>query len=317
MPFSKRVSSKRKVNPDGLFKIDNFTKELVKAARLNGTPPTLDQIIQSDREIKKMRSLNVLKDLSFYRDFALCPVLNPTNAGRISFTRASSKTIVGSDGLLKTVGTNVPAFSYDPATGMAQGLDIEEARTNLLLHNQNLSNVVWTKLNGAITPDTLIAPDGTLTADTFIETAAAGFRFFDQSATLPTNPTFSIFLKPAGRTWCSLQITTGAIYSYFNLSGAGSLGTTAGLIGRSITAYPNGWYLVSATANIAGGTGVARVLIATGDGGGSYTGDGVAQPYRVTIGTVTCGIVLRWDTGWVTIDLVVVETSYGRGTIST
>jgi hypothetical protein len=57
----------------------------------------------------------------------------------VTFTRASSGTFVGSDGLIKTATTNEPRFDHNPTTGESLGLLVEEARTNLLLNSATLS----------------------------------------------------------------------------------------------------------------------------------------------------------------------------------
>jgi hypothetical protein len=57
----------------------------------------------------------------------------------VTFTRASSATFTGSDGLLKTATTNEPRFDHNPTTGESLGLLVEEARTNLLLNSGTLS----------------------------------------------------------------------------------------------------------------------------------------------------------------------------------
>ena len=56
----------------------------------------------------------------------------------ITFSRASSATFLGSNGLLQTAANNVPRIEYD-ATGAVKGLLIEEARTNLLLNSGTLA----------------------------------------------------------------------------------------------------------------------------------------------------------------------------------
>ena len=48
----------------------------------------------------------------------------------VTFTRASSGTYVGSDGLIKTATTNEPRFDHNPTTGESLGLLVEEQRTN-------------------------------------------------------------------------------------------------------------------------------------------------------------------------------------------
>ena len=62
-----------------------------------------------------------------------------TGAQLVTFTRASSGTFVGSDGLIKTATTNEPRFDHNPTTGESLGLLVEEARTNVLLNSATLS----------------------------------------------------------------------------------------------------------------------------------------------------------------------------------
>lgn len=51
---------------------------------------------------------------------------------RITFSRASSGTYIGSDGLVKTASYDEPRFDHDPITRQNLGLLIEETRTNLV-----------------------------------------------------------------------------------------------------------------------------------------------------------------------------------------
>jgi hypothetical protein len=74
------------------------------------------------------------------------PVLDP----RITFSRGTNATLVDSTGKI----------TYAPA--------------NLLQYSQEFENAAWTKTNATITANTEIAPDGTMTADTFTATAANG-----------------------------------------------------------------------------------------------------------------------------------------------
>ena len=60
--------------------------------------------------------------------FALAKKLDP----RITFTRGSTGTYFGSDGLMRTASVNEPRFDHDPITGQSLGLLIEESRTNQL-----------------------------------------------------------------------------------------------------------------------------------------------------------------------------------------
>ena len=63
---------------------------------------------------------------------------------RITFTRASSATFTGSNGLLQTAAVDAPRLTYNPTTLAAEGLLVEEQRTNLLLNTSVLVTQVVT-----------------------------------------------------------------------------------------------------------------------------------------------------------------------------
>jgi hypothetical protein len=54
---------------------------------------------------------------------------------RIGFTRSTTATFVGSNGLIQSAAINAPRFDYDPATLASKGLMIEETRRNLFLNS--------------------------------------------------------------------------------------------------------------------------------------------------------------------------------------
>ena len=62
-----------------------------------------------------------------------------TGSSLVTFTRASSGTFVGSNGVLQTATNDVARFDHNPTTGESLGLLVEEARTNLLLNSATLS----------------------------------------------------------------------------------------------------------------------------------------------------------------------------------
>lgn len=68
---------------------------------------------------------------SLQLNFAKSKALDP----RITFTRATTGTYYGADGMLKIVQNGEARFDHDPVTGESKGLLIEEARTNLLLNS--------------------------------------------------------------------------------------------------------------------------------------------------------------------------------------
>ena len=94
-------------------------------------------------------------DLNFARQKRLDP--------RVTFTRASIGTYVGSDGLIKTAASGEARFDHDPATGESLGLLIEESRTNAF-SNSTFSSNNKQGTNIVETPNAFMAPDGTMTA---------------------------------------------------------------------------------------------------------------------------------------------------------
>jgi hypothetical protein len=56
-----------------------------------------------------------------------------------TFTRASTATFIGSDGLIQTAAINTPRFEYDPVTLQCRGLLVEASRTNLVFPSATLT----------------------------------------------------------------------------------------------------------------------------------------------------------------------------------
>ena len=176
-----------------------------------------------------------------------------TGAQLVTFTRASTGTFVGSDGVLRTAATNEPRFDHNPTTGESLGLLVEEARTNNLLQSEDFSST-WTSSNIAVTTNSVVAPDGTTTADT-IAPPADGLtvtRFLRQNPILTTQQayTLSVFAKVGTATtngitlYVSDSTATNIFRANFNLftliTSVGNTGWAAPT--ATIVPYPNGWY---------------------------------------------------------------------------
>ena len=118
----------------------------------------------------------------------------------ITFTRASTGTFLGSNGLLQTAAINTPRVEYD-ANGVAKGLLIEEARTNLVTYSEAFDNGIWSKPSGvSVAANTDVAPDGTTAADTV---TSAGNQI-EQTVSCSTSTTYTnslYFKKTAGATY--------------------------------------------------------------------------------------------------------------------
>ena len=191
--------------------------------------------------------------------FALQKTLDP----RVTFTRASTGTFMGSNGLIATAATDAPRFDHNPTTGESLGLLVEEARANLLLRSEELDNNTAWQRNGAtlptVTANAGVAPNGTTTADLWTRSIATS-NFISQATTKAASTiqyTYSIFVKQAVGNFCALRcqgIYPNKVDVVFNIS-SGAIHTPATVAGGTftgpsafITAYPNGWYRLTVTA---------------------------------------------------------------------
>ena len=142
--------------------------------------------------------------------------LNFVNSGvldsRVTFTRGSTATFVGSNGLIQTAAINAPRFDFDPVTLAAKGLLIEEPRTNLLTYSAEFDNASWVKgTGGPISANTIVSPDGATNADAYTwATSTSSYAFLSQTVSATSNiaNTFSVWLKrPTGSGSRTIRLT--------------------------------------------------------------------------------------------------------------
>jgi hypothetical protein len=212
-------------------------------------------------------------------------LVNKTFSDIITFTRASTATFFNSAGVLTSAATNAPRFDYNPSTLAAQGLLIEEARTNLATYSEQFDNVAgWTPTRSSVSANATTAPTGTNVADKLVEDTTASNTHYDQTAvitpTAATSYTFSAYFKASERTQCGIGLT-GAGNSdsvvVFNLSTGAYVATVgAAPSSYSITPAGSGWYrcsitwVTTSTASMAGRVYTANASTIT------YTGDGTS-----------------------------------------
>lgn len=128
-------------------------------------------------------------------DFANSKTLDP----RVTFTRASTGTYIGADGLVKYALADQARFDHNPVTGESLGLLIEESRTNLLNYSEDISNGIWAKQNGpTLAYNVSQAPDGSSNADSITITDNNQYLFQGYGGT--GTFTFSAWVKVANGT---------------------------------------------------------------------------------------------------------------------
>ncbi len=194
-----------------------------------------------------------------------------------------------------TTGTMVSGAYIDvPWISLSRCALIDNGQ-NLLLQSDEF-DTTWTTARSSVDDQTAgtVAPDGASTADSIIEdSTASNTHLVTQNVTVSSSAldyAYAVALKAGTRTWGQLlmnESTSGHNASaYFNLS-TGVVGTVSSTGANwtntraSISSLGNGWYYcclvgrkVSASTTLA-----IQIRLATGDSGGSYSGDGASNIY--------------------------------------
>lgn len=210
---------------------------------------------------------------------------------RVTFTRGTTATFVGSNGLIQTAAIDAPRFDYDPATLAPKGLLVEEARTNIFTYSQQFDDILWLKgigYNSTVTANSTTAPDGTLTADTLVADSGGGTGSVIIARAQPiisgTSYTMTFFAKANTLSWIRFFLlsytTPGNGGAYFNLSGNGSVGTVDAGYTAAISPFGNGWYRcsLSFTAGVSI-TGEMRLLLANANNDTAVARNGTSSVF--------------------------------------
>jgi hypothetical protein len=213
-------------------------------------------------------------DLQFAADKTLTARKGPTP----TFTRASSATFVGSNGLIQSAAVNAARFDHDPVTLACKGLLIEESRTNLCLRSENFGTT-WSTFNSSTSLISQVAPNGDSSAYSLVESIGLGIHSIFQTIAFAstTNYTFSVFVRAGTRDFVSLveQSSGNTIRrTFFNLS-TGAVGTKNASHTASTQQLPNGWWrlIISFTSGAAANANIA-IELASADNVSSYLGNG-------------------------------------------
>jgi hypothetical protein len=209
-------------------------------------------------------------------DFAKTKALDP----RVTFTRASTATFVGSNGLIQTAASGAARFDHNPETGESLGLLVEEARTNNVLYSNGMNASVWWNYAYMIsrTYNAGVSPDGTTTATLFTVNTNLQEHFL--SGNTPSLPsaiyTHSIFAKQGTGSY-NIQLRIGGVseapYIKFNFSTEQVTTNSSARVEK----FPNGWYRLSVTSNVASTFSTAYIFMLNENNVGYYTGDGVSS----------------------------------------
>lgn len=167
------------------------------------------------------------------------------------------------------------------------GFGCWDARQNLLTRTREIEHANWTKVAGGgsvtVTPNAIIAPDGTMTADKIVEVADTGLHDVSQVVTVGNVQVTAVGRFHASeRTKVRIRnsdLTTGGYDATFDLVAktatlnAGGKGSWTGGV-ATIKEEPGGWFRCALVSTKGAGTTAAFAFCLAADNGStSYLGE--------------------------------------------
>lgn len=187
----------------------------------------------------------------------------------LSIDNVSIKELPGNHAQQATLASR-PTYGVVPQGG----------RRNILTFSEQFDNTSWGKTATTIDANVIAAPNGSMTADKLVETDVTSAHTVAPATFLfaaGTQYTYSVYVKPAERTWVLLQFPS----TPFGASTRVWLDLTAGVPGFTQNCTPvitpvgtDGWYRcsITATTTIGGVASPASLYVATADTVTSYLG---------------------------------------------
>ena len=160
------------------------------------------------------------------------------------FTRNSSATRVGSNGLIQTVASNLPRIDY---TGGVGSWKFEPQRINLIPRSNEFTHSSYVR-NGTTATTGFLSPDGTLNAYKLLEDNSNAIHRIYQTATVTGSPntTISIYVKYLGRKNVLMRIADSTVGRWYDVENGVLGGIYQGTPNdSSIESVGNGWYRIS------------------------------------------------------------------------
>lgn len=191
-------------------------------------------------------------------------------------------------GAQEALGTESGAYSKTAASSVGSSY-VPRGKTtssqrgqNLHTYSEQLGNTAgWSQANVTMTSNNVAAPDGTMTADTIVESTdgAPASHLLSQSTVNASGIlTTSGYFKAVNGQWLMIAQDGGGVYQFFDVLNC-TVGTThvgAGWISAAAKPAGSGWCRFSITGSV-GSNQQTRVYLGSADGTFSYTGTGVAR----------------------------------------
>lgn len=162
---------------------------------------------------------------------------------------------------------------------------IEPTRTNLFARSAAFDDAAWTKSPGtaSVVANSIAAPDGTTTADTFREGSALGTNYLSQAVAFVSGQPYAVsyHAKQKERTAARIEFNAAAFASnpraQWNLA-TGAIISAAGTATWGIQALGDDWYRIWGVATATATVSSIAALMHY-NGAASYQGDGASGIY--------------------------------------
>jgi hypothetical protein len=214
-------------------------------------------------------------DLQFAADKTLTARKGPTP----TFTRASTATFVGSDGLIQSAAINEARFDHDPVTLDCKGLLIEESRTNAIIQSDTLATQTITVTAAARTLS--FYGTGTVVLSGAHIATVAGSGAYPTRTTLTFTPSAGSLILTVTGSVTQAQLEVGAFATSYIPTTTGALTRSADVC--SITGSDfSGFY------NQSEGSFACNYSIPIG-----FTGNRYAASIEDTLGGTQNGFIFR------------------------
>ena len=148
-------------------------------------------------------------DLQFATDKTLTARKGPTPV----FTRASTATFIGSDGLIQSAAINAARFDHDPTTLACKGLLMEESRTNLVFPSDTLTT--QTRTVTAVAHTLSFYGTGTVVLSGVATATVTGTGAYPTRTTLTFTPTAGSLTLTVTGSVTQAQLEVGAFVTSY------------------------------------------------------------------------------------------------------